>query len=55
MVPKQRFGVKYTRQPAPEHSSSDEGIHPYLPSKAEKKLWKSLEGMPIAHPTLLRL
>jgi len=22
MVPKNRFGVKYTRQPAPKHSSS---------------------------------
>ena len=37
MVPKKRFGVNYTRQPAPEHSSSDEFINPYLPSKAEKK------------------
>ena len=55
MVPKKRFGVKYTRQPAPEQSSLDEGINPYLPPQAEKKLWKSLKGMPPAHPTLLRL
>ena len=44
MVPKQRLGVKYTRQPAPEHSSSDEGIHPYLPSKAEKKTMEKSRG-----------
>ena len=42
MVPKKRFGVKYTRQPAPEHSSSDEGINPYLPYQAEKKTMKTI-------------
>ena len=36
-LPKKRFGEKYTRQPAPEHSSSDEGINPYLPPQADKK------------------
>ena len=40
MVPKKRFGVKYTRQPAPEQSSLDEGINPYLPPQAEKKTMK---------------
>ena len=27
---KKRFGAKSTRQPAPEHSSSHEGINPHL-------------------------
>ena len=40
MVPKKRFVVKYTRQSAPENSSSDEGINPYLPPQAVKKLLK---------------
>ena len=37
MLPKKRFGVKYTRQPASDHSCSDEGINPYLPPQASKK------------------
>ena len=32
--------MKYTRQPAPEHSSSDEGIKPYLSPKADNKSMK---------------
>ena len=32
--------MKHTRQPAPEHSSSDEGIKLYLPYQAEKKTMK---------------
>ena len=39
-MPKQRFGVKYTRQPAPVHSRSDEGINPYMPPQAENKTMK---------------
>ena len=40
-LPANIFGVKYTRQPAHEHSSSDEGIK----SRRDDQV----------HPTLLRL
>ena len=46
MVPKNRFGVKYTRQSAPKHSSSDEGINPYMPPQAEKNYEKVSKGFP---------
>ena len=46
MVPKNRFGVKYTRQSAPKHSSSDEGINPYMPPKLRKTMKKSRRDAP---------
>ena len=47
MAPKKRFGVKYTRQSAPEHSCLDEGINPYLPPRAEKKTYEKVsKGCP---------
>jgi len=55
-LPANIFGVKYTRQPAHEHSSSDEGINPYMAAQDEKKrtMNKSRRDDPV-HPTLLRL
>ena len=53
-LPKKRLDVKYTSQPAPEHS--DKSVNPYLPAQAEKNktLKKSRRDAP-AQPTLLRL
>ena len=47
MVPKKRFGVKYTRQSAPEHSSSDKGINtPICRPKLRKNYEKVSKGCP---------
>ena len=60
MVPKKRFGVKYIRQSAPEHSSSNGAKQNISAAPSlEKKTRKSIEGMPLARdklrPILLRL
>ena len=44
-IPKKRFGVKYTRQPAPDHY-----LNTYLRAQVEEKTWKRIEGMPTNTP-----